>query len=438
MRIAALVLSLLIAIPLFGDAVEEVRQAEIGFAKAFAERDQAKFFGYVAEDAVFISPLLTLRGKQQVIERWSRYFEGPVAPFSWGPERVELAAGGRLGFSMGPIYTPDGKHAGYYSSIWEKQGDGSWKVVFDGPGAPGAPLAEHAAPLEEGFVDAEGGAKLYYRRLGRGPVTIIAPLDFVLHESLKQFADIATIVTYDLRNRGRSSRVEDVTTLSVSQDVRDLEAVRAHLKIDQFVPIGYSYAGKVVVMYAAAHPERVRRVIQLGPVGNEPLAAGSQLDWKALGVPEEDAKRYAELRAAGAHESAPQEFCEAQWKVLRYNFVADPKHAVRLSGAGCEHANEWPVNFNRAMAVLWPTAQKPMSADELQKVTMPVLTIHGTVDRNAPFESGVAWAKALPNARLLRLENVAHAVWADDPVAVFGAIRHFLRGEWPLESMIMR
>jgi pimeloyl-ACP methyl ester carboxylesterase/ketosteroid isomerase-like protein len=435
MRITAAVLALALCVPAFADAVEEVRQAETGFAKAFADRDKAKFFSYVADDAVFISALGTQRGKTQVVDRWSRFFDGMAeAPFSWGPERVEITSGGTVGFSMGPIYGADGKHGGYYSSIWHKQQDGAWKVVFDGPGNPGAPLRETAAPFEEGFIDAEGGAKLYYRKVGQGPVTIIAPLDFVLHDEMKQLADIATVITYDLRSRGKSSKIDDLSLRTVEQDVRDLETVRAKFNIEKFVPVGYSYLGKVVVMYAAAHPDRVRRVVQIGPVGNVPKIVSNQMSLKELGVPEADSTRFSELRAAGALEKSPKEFCEAQWKVIRYNFVVNPKNASRIDGPGCNYENEWPVNFNRAMAVLWPTAMKPMSDADLKRVSMPVLTIHGTQDRNAPYEGGREWVQALPDARLVTVERAAHAAWADDPVAVFGAIRHFLRGEWPLGS----
>lgn len=437
MKITAALLALALCVPVFADGVEEVRQAETGFAKAFADRDKAKFFSYVADDAVFISALGTSRGKAQIIDRWSRLLEGD-APFIWGPERVELTDNGTLGFSMGPLYSPEGKHSGYYSSIWRKQQDGSWKVVFDGPGNPPPHLKENAAPTEEGFIDAEGGAKLFYRKTSaQSPVTIIAPLDYVLHDDLQQFADIATVITYDLRGRGRSSEV-DASTMSAQQDVKDLETVRAFFKADKFVPLGYSYLGKVVIMYAAAHPEHVRRVIQIGPVGNVPKEVGRQLDLKELGVPEDAAKRFSELRAAGAMEKSPKEFCEAQWNVIKYNFVGDPKHASRLDGTGCNYENEWPVNFNRAMAVLWPTALTPLSAGELKKVTMPVLTIHGTADRNAPYAGGEEWVQSLPDARMVKVERAAHAAWADEPVVVFGAIRHFLRGEWPLGSLKLR
>jgi pimeloyl-ACP methyl ester carboxylesterase len=39
---------------------------------------------------------------------------------------------------------------------------------------------------------------------------------------------------------------------------------------------------------------------------------------------------------------------------------------------------------------------------------MPVLTIHGTKDRNAPYGSGREWAFNLPNARLLTIKGGAH------------------------------
>jgi pimeloyl-ACP methyl ester carboxylesterase/ketosteroid isomerase-like protein len=430
MRLLASLLVSALTIPLFADAVEEVRQAEIGFAKAFADRDKAKFFSYVADDAVFLSALGTLRGKAAVANRWSRFFDNvPVAPFSWGPERVEVTAGGKIGFSMGPIYDANAKHSGYYTSVWQKQSDGEWKVVLDGPGNPPAPLPANTAKLEEGFVPTSDGVKLYYRKLSGGsPVTLLVPLDFMLHEPFQQFADIATVITYDGRSRGRSS-ASAVNLLTIEQDVRDLETVRAHFKADKVIPVGYSYLGKVVAMYAAAHPEHVSRVIQLGPGANR-FADMPAPEEGTFGAPAEALRRLEQLRAASA---APRELCEAFWNVMAYRMVGDPKHAPRFDRSSCELENE--RNFMATFQHLWPTIQAAtLSAAELKKITMPVLTIHGTSDRNAPYAGGRAWAAALPDARLVTVPGAAHALWLDDPVAVFGAIRHFIRGEWPLGS----
>jgi ketosteroid isomerase-like protein len=117
-------------------AREQVRQAEIAFAAAFRDRDRARFFAMVADDAVFLGPKKTLRGKSQVVATWSRFFAAPAPPFSWKPERVEVDGAGTLGLSTGPVVDPSGMAIGSFASIWQRQADGSWKVVFDGPGCP--------------------------------------------------------------------------------------------------------------------------------------------------------------------------------------------------------------------------------------------------------------------------------------------------------------
>lgn len=430
MRLCAALLALTLTIPAFADAVEEVRQAEIGFAKAFADRDKAKFFSYVADDAVFLSALGSLRGKPAVVARWSRFFDNvPVAPFSWGPERVEIMSGGTLGFSMGPIYDANAKHSGYYTSVWQKQSDGVWKVVLDGPGNPPAPVPEYTAKFEEGFIPTPDGVKLYYRKLSGGsPITIIAPLDFVWHEPLKQLTDIATVITYDGRSRARST-VSDVKLLTIDQDVRDLETVRAHFKLDKFIPLGYSYLGKVVAMYAAAHPQHVARVIQLGPGANR-FADMPAPEEGTFGAPPEALQRLEQLRKAQA---SPKELCEAFMTVMAYRMVGDPKHASRFDISPCALENE--QNFMATFQHLWPTIlAATLSNEEMKKITMPVLVIHGDRDRNAHYAGGRAWVSSLADARLVTVRGAAHSAWLDDPVTVFGAIRHFLRGEWPLGS----
>lgn len=127
--------SLLLMALLFAPPADEVRAAETAFAKAFADRDQTAFFGYVLDDANFMGPNRTLAGKSEVVKQWSNFFKDAKAPFSWKPERVVTNAAGDIGLSTGPVYDPAGNHVGNFSSVWQKQKDGTWKVLFDGPGS---------------------------------------------------------------------------------------------------------------------------------------------------------------------------------------------------------------------------------------------------------------------------------------------------------------
>jgi len=110
---------------------EQVREAETAFAATMAKRDQIAFAGFVAEEAVFFSRRGPLRGRTAVLEGWQPFFEGPVAPFSWKPEIVEVLASGTLAHSSGSVWDAEGKQTGTFNSIWRRESDGRWRIVFD-------------------------------------------------------------------------------------------------------------------------------------------------------------------------------------------------------------------------------------------------------------------------------------------------------------------
>lgn len=108
----------------------DVRLREQAFAKTMADRDGAAFASFVSEEAVFIGAR-TLRGRGQIVDGWKRFYEGAQAPFAWKPETVEVLESGTLAFTSGPVTDPEGKPAGSFNSIWRREGDGTWRVIFD-------------------------------------------------------------------------------------------------------------------------------------------------------------------------------------------------------------------------------------------------------------------------------------------------------------------
>ncbi len=412
MRRLSLAILLLAAVSASADAVDDVRNSEIAFAKAFADRDQAKFFSFVADDATFLSARGTLKGRVEVIRGWSGFFKSPSAPFSWRPERVAVVDDGKLGYSTGPVFDPEGLQVAVYTSIWEKQSDGTWKVKFDGPGAP--------PPFEEGFIATPDGVKLHYRKVGQGQPTIIAPLEFILWDPLAKLGT-GTLIAYDIRGRGRSSMTD---TISIYEDAKDLETVRAFFNVDRFIPVGFSYLGMMVALYAREHPARIEKMIQLAPLAMTPAERGFAKD--NGGVPEELAAKRKEMLDAGAMEKQPREFCEIDSKVFAYYLVGDPSRVDRIQ-AHCDLENEWPVNTQRTFAKLMSGPTISLEPKDVAMITAPVLVIHGTKDRNAPYAGGVTWSKSLPNAKLVTVEGAAHAVLWEEPEKVLGAIREFVK-----------
>jgi ketosteroid isomerase-like protein len=113
------------------DLQSQVRDTERAFARTMADRNHAAFASFLAEEAVFFSPRGTLRGRAAVAEGWKRFYEGPAPPFSWEPDAVEVLDSGTLAFSSGPVRDPQGQRVGTFNSVWRRQADGAWKVVFD-------------------------------------------------------------------------------------------------------------------------------------------------------------------------------------------------------------------------------------------------------------------------------------------------------------------
>jgi heat shock protein HslJ/ketosteroid isomerase-like protein len=119
---------------------DEVLAAERGFARSMAERDSAAFARHLDDEAVFFAGAgAVLRGKAAVVAGWSRFFEGPQAPFSWEPDQVEVLAGGTLALSTGPVRDPQGRVIARFNSIWRRAAEGRWLVVFDKGGPPYPP-----------------------------------------------------------------------------------------------------------------------------------------------------------------------------------------------------------------------------------------------------------------------------------------------------------
>ncbi len=112
-------------------AAYEVEAREIAFAATMANRDFEAFSNFISPEAVFFNGNQPLRGRDAISRAWASYFEGETAPFSWHPDLIEVLPSGRLALSSGPVLAASGEIMGRFNSIWRKDEDGQWRVVFD-------------------------------------------------------------------------------------------------------------------------------------------------------------------------------------------------------------------------------------------------------------------------------------------------------------------
>ena len=156
---------------------------------------------------------------------------------------------------------------------------------------------------------------------------VIVPGRLFLARDLASIARRHTVIFYDMRNRGKSARVEDGKLLTIQKDVEDLEQVRRHFGADRFVPIGWSYLGFMVVLYAMDYPNRVERLIQLGSV---PRKFGTEYPARLLyrdatPVPDSLAMaRLDSLERSGWAQGHPREYCEERFRATASLWWAIP------------------------------------------------------------------------------------------------------------------
>jgi proline iminopeptidase len=117
------------------------------------------------------------------------------------------------------------------------------------------------------------GVRLHYRTSGSG-----APLVFLSGgpgfdvDYMSALADLFPSgyarILFDQRGTGMSRAGEETSArMTLGVAVGDLEALRAHLKQERLFLVGHSWGGMLAMAYAAAHPDRIDRMVLIGSGG---------------------------------------------------------------------------------------------------------------------------------------------------------------------------
>lgn len=136
-------------------------------------------------------------------------------------------------------------------------------------------------PFDQRVMDMGDGHRIYVEQCGNpNGVPVL-----VLHggpgggcsPAMRRYFDPAVyrVVLFDQRGCGRSrphATVENNTTWHL---IKDIEAIRTVLAIDQFIVFGGSWGATLALIYAITHPIRVRQLVLRGVF----LSMQSELDW---------------------------------------------------------------------------------------------------------------------------------------------------------------
>jgi ketosteroid isomerase-like protein len=121
------------------DAVRELRAADAAWLKTYEAKDVEKAVAFCDDQGSLLWPNAPkATGKSAITKATASAFAIPDFKLEWRPDQIAVARSGELGYTSG-TYTwtfkdASGKPAadkGKYLTVWKRQQDGSWKVLFD-------------------------------------------------------------------------------------------------------------------------------------------------------------------------------------------------------------------------------------------------------------------------------------------------------------------
>ncbi|MEM8924450.1 MAG: prolyl aminopeptidase [Actinomycetota bacterium] len=289
-------------------------------------------------------------------------------------------------------------------------------------------------PLDGGLLDVGDGHRVFWEISGNrggkpavllhgGPGGGSSPR----HRSLFD-PERYLLVQFDQRNCGRSTPhaatpVVDLRHNTTRHLVGDIEHLRAHLGIEEWLVWGGSWGATLALAYAQAHPDAVSELVLAAVT----TTSRAEVEWltRSMGrvFPERwerfigalpPQERHGNLAAAyhrllmdpdpHVHEPAAVAWCE--W---------EDTHVSLANGHQPDLRNQDPafrLAFARLVTHYWANAgfldDGALLRDAGRLAHVPTFLLHGRMDVSSPAETAVTLAEHLPDAELFIAEREGH------------------------------
>ncbi len=309
-------------------------------------------------------------------------------------------------------------------------------------------------PSDRGMLEVGDGNRVYWEVCGnpegRPAVVLHGGPGSGCSTGARRFfdPDAYRIVLFDQRGCGRSTpHASDLrTNLAVNtteHSLGDIERVRQHLGIDEWLIFGGSWGSTLGLAYAERNPQRVTEIVLVGVT----MTRRSEIDWLVRGVAPLFPEQWLRFRCGVPELERDADLVEAYHRLLHH-----PDGAVRTKAAADWH------DWERALLSVDPNTQPPpqwsqadfrmararivthyfrhaawleegillREADALGGI--PGVMVHGRLDLGSPLVTAWELAQAWPDAELVIVRGAGHS--SADPgmsEAAIAATDHFAR-----------
>jgi 3-oxoadipate enol-lactonase len=251
------------------------------------------------------------------------------------------------------------------------------------------------------YTDSDPGSK-------KRPLVFVHgfPLDNGIWDGQLELADIARVITLDLRGFGKSKSTEPFTIEALADDVHDLLT-----KINALpcVLAGLSMGGYVSQAYAKKYPGDLSGLILIDTKPEADTEPGKEARNKMIEL----------VRAKGSPAVADQ----MEPKMLCAFTVQQRPQIVQKLRQIMEACA--PLTIEHACAAM---RDRPDFTANLRNLKIPVLILIGESDAIIPLATAESMQKATPRCTLAVIKNTGHMAPMEDPPQANNAIRSWWKG----------
>ncbi|MDY0816425.1 alpha/beta hydrolase [Kitasatospora purpeofusca] len=273
------------------------------------------------------------------------------------------------------------------------------------------------------------GTELAFRTVGDGPPLLVLPggpgRAAAYLGDLGGLTATRTLILPDTRGTGASAAPADPGTFRVDRLVDDVEALRRHLGLERVDLLGHSAGGGLALLYAAAHPDRLTRLVLAAP-SLAAIGAASDLGAEQVIAARAAEPWYAEAQAAYRRVKSARSFAEA----APHRPAFEPLMYGRWDAAARAHAAADPAQRSLVVSEHYYAGYTPDTGrlrQQLAALPCPVLLLAGELDLWPTAASARAAAPLFPDVTLAVQPGSGHYPWLDDPAAFTATVEGFLR-----------
>ena len=284
-------------------------------------------------------------------------------------------------------------------------------------------------PDESGHVERDG-VRVFYEVYGAGEATVLLlPTWSIVHSRVWKFqiaylARHLRVVTFDGRGNGFSDRPREPDAYREEEFAADALAVMDATATERAVLVSLSRGAERALLLAADQPHRVAGMVFIAPaLPLPPTAPRARAEQEFI----EPRDSYKDWEKWNSHYwlANYEDFLQFFFSQM-FNEPHSTKQIEDCIGWALETDAETLVATQLANRLPDEAAVRRLA----ERVSCPVLVIHGTDDAIRPHDSGAALAKLIGGA-FVSLEGCGHAPMARDPVKVNVLLRDFVDPQPP-------